>query len=251
LTEQRRKEEEKRRKEQQRHQFLTDLGIEMVFVKGGTFQMGSTDGDGDEKPVHTVRLDDFRIGKTEVTFRQYDVFCDATGHSKPKDRGWGRGNRPVINVDWHDAVSFCDWLSEKSGMSFRLPTEAEWEYAARGGQNSHGYRYSGGNDLDDVGWYRDNSGKRTHAVGQKRSNELRLYDMSGNVWEWCSDRYDSDYYAKSPGGNPKGPSMGSRRVVRGGSWVNDARHCRVARRNGGHPGSSYDSLGFRLAQDGD
>jgi formylglycine-generating enzyme required for sulfatase activity len=214
-------------------------GGEMVFVKGGTFQMGSTNGDGDEKPVHSVTVDDFYMSKYEVTFAEYDKFCEATGRKKPKDQGWGRGSRPVINVSWHDAAAYCQWAGG------RLPTEAEWEYAARGGNKSNGYTYAGSHNADEVAWY--NSGE-THPVGQKKPNELGLYDMSGNVWEWCSDWYDSDYYENSPSSNPKGPSNGSGRVRRGGSWYYYAKGCRVANRSDYDPSFGDLYLGFRLAR---
>ena len=215
----------------------------MVFVAGGTFQMGSNIGEWYE-PVHSVTVSDFNISKTEVTFEQYDVFCDATGIDKPDDEGWGRGDRPVINVSWHDAVAYCEWMSKATEKTYRLPTEAEWEYAARGGNKSKGYIYSGGNDLNAVGWYANNSGGKTHPVAEKQSNELGLFDMSGNVWEWCSDWYDEGYYSGSPQNDPQGSNSGKYRVLRGGSW--DSRGCRVANRNRLNPDFRYSDRGFRL-----
>jgi sulfatase modifying factor 1 len=220
---------------------------DVVTVKGGTFQMGSNSGDSNEKPVHSVTVSDYSMSKTEVTFEQYDLFCDATGSDKSDDEGWGRGTRPVINVNWHDAVAFCEWMSKVTGKTYRLPTEAEWEYAARGGNKSKGYTYSGGNDLDAVGWYYKNSGRKTHPVAQKQPNELGLYDMSGNVWEWCSDWYDKVYYSDSPQTDPQGSNSGSRRVLRGGSWDGIVSLCRVAGRGRLNPGSRhFYRYGFRL-----
>ena len=209
--------------------------------------MGSNSGYDDEMPVHSVTVSDFNISKTEVTFEQYDAFCDAIGRDKPDDEGWGRGNRPVIYVDWQDAFDYCEWMSKTTGETYRLPTEAEWEYAARGGNKSKGYRYSGSNGIDAVGWYNNNSGSKTHPVAQKQPNELGLYDMSGNVWEWCSDWYSDSYYRSSPKNDPQGPNSGSSRILRGGSWPYDGSSCRVAVRNGFNPGYRYgDAFGFRL-----
>ena len=220
-----------------------------VFVQGGTFQMGSNDGDSDEKPVHTVTVSSFYISKYEVTFAEYDKFCDATGRSKPDDEGWGRGNRPVINVSWNDATAYCQWLSQQTGQTYRLPTEAEWEYAARGGVETRqgvSLKYAGSNDIGEVAWDWYNSGDKTHPVGTKSPNSLGIYDMSGNVWEWCNDWYDS--YPSSSQTNPTGASSGSSRVVRGGSWNNIAAGCRVALRNLYTPTSSYFYIGFRVAR---
>jgi sulfatase modifying factor 1 len=229
--------------------------VGMVFVEGGTFEMGSNSGMGDEKPLHSVTVSDFNISKTEVTFEQYDVFCDATGVyrsyilaediDKPDDEGWGRGDRPVINVSWHDAVAYCEWMSKATGKTYRLPTEAEWEYAARGGNKSKGYKYSGSNDLEAVGWYDNNSGSKTHPVAQKKPNELGLYDMSGNVFEWCSDWYDEGYYSGSPQTDPQGSNLGKYRVLRGG-WFDFDHFCRVAVRDGDNPDGRNGDLGFRL-----
>lgn len=221
---------------------------EMVFVQGGTFQMGSNDGDSDEKPVHTVTLSDYYIGKYEVTFDEYDVYCGATGTSKPDDEGWGRGNRPVINVSWNDAGAYCQWLSQETGMNYRLPTEAEWEFAARGGNISNGYTYSGGNNLNDVGWYFANSGRKTHPVGEKQSNELGIYDMSGNVCEWCSDSHDKNYYSESPKNYLQVPSNVTYRVLRGGSWLDIEEYCRSDYRSIIVTGFRLSHAGFRLVR---
>jgi len=249
----------------------------MVLVEKGSFQMGNTrddpEGRDDEKPVHTVNFTyDFWIGQYEVTFDDYDAYCAMTGETKPDDEGWGRGARPVINVTWRDAIRYCNWLSEIEGLAkaydsagnlldrsgkvttditqvegYRLPTEAEWEYAARGGQNSRGYKYAGSDDLNKVGWYWENSGRKTHPVGEKIPNELGLYDMSGNVWEWCHDWFV--YYSKEPQTNPIGPSCGASRVDRGGSWYNYEQSCRAAVRHYDAPtGSNYYGLGFRLSR---
>ena len=220
------------------------LGFEWVKVSAGSFKMGSNEYS-DEKPVHRVYLDTYYISKYEVTFDQYDAFCAATGRGKPSDSGWGRGSRPVINVSWYDAVAFCEWLSRKTGRAVRLPTEAEWEKAARGGNNSRGYEYSGGNVVGSVAWYSENSGSKTHPVGRKSANELGIYDMSGNVWEWCSDWYDKNYYSRSSSRNPTGPSSGSYRVFRGGGWGVSAGGCRSANRNFLHPSNRFYGLGFR------
>ena len=170
---------------------------------------------------------------------------------------------PVIEVTWYGAVEYSNWLSEQDGLSkaysisgtsvtwnqsakgYRLPTEAEWEYAARGGAQSNGYKYAGSNDVDEVGWYSGNSGSKTHPVKGKKANELGLYDMSGNVWEWCWDWYDSDYYSSSPESNPTGPSSGSGRVLRGGSWLSGGGSLRSAHRFSDSSGYSSSYLGFR------
>jgi sulfatase modifying factor 1 len=218
---------------------------EMVLVEAGSFQMGSANGYSDEQPVHTVHITrSFYIAKYAVTFEEYDRFCDDTiGIKKPDDSGRGRGNLPVINVTWYDAVAYCNWLSEKEGLTpcysgkgkltqcdfsangYRLPTEAEWEYAARGGPKSQGYIYAGSDNPDDVAWYADNSGGQIHPVGQKKPNEMGLYDMSGNLFEWCWDWYAKDYYASSPASDPTGPPPPNtgypwehNRARRSGSW---------------------------------
>lgn len=220
---------------------------EMVFVAGGSFQMGRNKYSS-EQPVHTVRLSSYSIGKYEVTFDEYDAFCTATGRSKPRDQGWGRGKRPVIMVSWHDAVAYCSWLSDKTGRTYRLPTEAEWEYAARGGNSGGNTEFSGSGSIGSVAWYIDNSGDKTHPVGQKSPNELGLYDMCGNVEEWCSDWYGADYYANSPVSNPKGPSSGGDRVLRGGSWSGTTGDCNVAFRGRDRSVIGNIYYGFRVVR---
>ena len=252
--------------------------LEMVYVEGGTFKMGSEEGDSDEKPIHEVSVNNYYIGMYEVTVAQFKRFIDATSYQTDAEKDgdsyiWNgsewekkaginweydtQGNRrpeseyqhPVIHVSWNDCKAFCNWLSKETGEDYRLPTEAEWEYVARGGNKSKGYNYSGSNSLDELAWYNGNSGSKTHSVGDKESNELGIYDISGNVWEWCSDWYGADYYGKSPKENPQGPENGEYRVVRGGSWGNSDNSCRVAGRNSVNPNSRVNDLGFRLVRD--
>lgn len=154
---------------------------------------------------------------------------------------------PVEQVSWEDCQTFINKLNSLTGKSYRLPTEAEWEYAARGGNMSKGYKFSGSNTLDNVAWHDDNCGRKTHEVMTKSPNELGLYDMTGNVWEWCSDWYDGEYYAISPSNNPKGASSGSKRVLRGGNWHSSERVCRVSGRGGLTPSDRAGVLGLRLA----
>ena len=224
----------------------------MIRVEGGTFTMGATSeqtgADSDEKPTHQVTLSPYYIGQTEVTQALWEAVMGETPTSdgyqwRPK---YGLGdNYPAYRISYDDVLSFISKLNSLTGRTFRMPTEAEWEYAARGGNKSKGYLYSGGNTLDNVGWYDDNSEWKTHPVAQKSANELGLYDMSGNVWEWCSDWYGS--YSSSPQTNPTGPSTGSYRVLRGGGWVSDATRCRVAFRGMVSPSSRYSNFGVRLA----
>ncbi|MBL7785489.1 MAG: SUMF1/EgtB/PvdO family nonheme iron enzyme [Chitinophagales bacterium] len=188
-----------------------------------------------------VNLDSYYIGKYPVTQAEWQAVM---GNNPSHFKG---DNLPVEQVSWHDVQLFLQKLQQLTGNTYRLPTEAEWEYAARGGNKSQGYKYAGSNSLSSVAWYDDNSGSKTHTVGQKQANELGICDMSGNVWEWCSDWYDEDYYANSPANNPTGPTSGIYRVIRGGSWSSSAQYCRVAIRNDRTPGNRYDYLGFRLA----
>ena len=206
---------------------------------GATSEQAS-DAFDDEKPAHSVTLSSYYIGKTEVT----QELWQAVVGSNPS---YFKGNRkPVEKVSWEDCQTFISKLNSLTGKNYRLPTEAEWEFAARGGIKSKGYKYSGSNTLGDVAWYLNNSGDTTHDVGTKSPNELGLYDMSGNVWEWCNDWYKSQYYRNSPSNNPTGPSSGTCRVIRGGSWNDIARYCRSSNRYGSTPGSRDDSLGLRL-----
>jgi formylglycine-generating enzyme required for sulfatase activity len=167
---------------------------------------------------------------------------DAAGNKRPHSED----NHPVIHVSHNDAVAYCMWLSKETGRTYRLPTEAEWEYAALGGINHDDGKYAGSDDLGNIGWYDGNSGNTTHAVGGKQANSLGLYDMSGNVWEWCSDWYDGNFYSNSPSSNPTGPQSGDHRVLRGGGWCSDAVDCRSAYRNGNIPGARMSSTGFRV-----
>jgi formylglycine-generating enzyme required for sulfatase activity len=223
---------------------LEPAGLEMVFVKGGTFTMGCTSDQGtdcsdDEKPAHQVTLSDFSIGKYEVT---QAVWKEITGNN-PSSFGES-DDCPVENVSWNNVQDFIRELNIKTGKKYRLPTEAEWEYAARGGNQSKGYKYSGSNFAEQVAWFADNSGGSIHPVGTKQPNELGIYDMSGNVWEWCYDWYGN--YSASAQRDPVGASSGSDRVFRGGDWYNSAAGCRVAFRIYYSPSYRGSTLGFRL-----
>ena len=274
---------------------LPSFDIEMVFVKGGTFQMGSNNGGDDEKPVHTVTVDDFYMGKYEVTNKQFceflnEISCKKSGHFKDHEYGKveyidmnseyiqvsyidgkfipdrDKINYPVIEVSWYGAHAFAKWADG------RLPTEAEWEYAARGGSLSPagggaggGQKYAGSNSIDEVAWYWGNSGDvkltgewslakmlknncRTHPIGQKQPNKLGIYDMSGNVYEWCYDWYDTNYYSVSPQNNPQGPRNSAYRVVRGGCWGSIEDDCRVTVRFRGFPEHPNYIGGFRIVR---
>ena len=224
---------------------LTVNGIKynMVWVDGGTFRMGATSEQGseisDEKPVHSVTLSGYYIGKTEVT----QALWQAVMGSNPSY--FEGDDLPVENVSWDDCQEFIRKLNSLTGQNFRLPTEAEWEFACRGGNNSRGYKYSGSNYIDNVAWYDGNSGDKTHPVATKSPNELGIYDMSGNVWEWCADWYGD--YSSGRQTNPKGPYDGSRRVYRGGGWFYRARICRSSDRSYDRPAYRINFLGLRLA----
>ena len=221
------------------------ISIDMVRVEAGTFTMGATaemeDPEDDEKPTHHVTLtNDYYIGKYEVTQALWKAVMG-------KNPSYFKGdNLPVENVSWDDCQEFISKLNRITGKTFRLPTEAEWEYAARGGNKSRGYQYSGSNNLSDVAWFRGNSGGKPHAVGTKQPNELGIYDMSGNVDEWCQDWYWYGAYSSSSQVNPTGANSGSYRVCRGGSWGCIARICRSSYRYCGTPVSRYTFLGLRL-----
>jgi formylglycine-generating enzyme required for sulfatase activity len=216
-----------------------------VRVEGGTFQMGNNSGDSDERPAHTVTVSSFSMSNYPVT--QWEWF--KVMGTNPTD---GEGdNYPVYNVSWHDAMEYCNRRNQKEGLTpangYRLPTEAEWEYAARGGNKGDmSYEYSGSNNVGAVAWYSDNSGGRIHPVGAKLPNALGLYDMSGNIWEWCSDWYGA--YPSEPQHDPAGASSGSNRVRRGGGWDQPAQHARSTRRYRYSPTYRNNHLGFRLVR---
>jgi formylglycine-generating enzyme required for sulfatase activity len=222
-------------------------GIDWVAVDGGSFTMGTNGGQSDEQPETSVRLDNYKISRTEITFDQYHQFClDSTAYTDPSDFGWGGGTRPVINVSWEDASAFCRWATAKTGKTVRLPTEAEWEFACRGGNSSGNFNYSGSNMASVVAWTYENSSSKTQPVGSKQVNELGIYDMSGNVWEWCSD-----WYGQYPGGsvvNPTGPATGTTRVLRGGSWFSFSKSASVYSRIDGAPTSGSYDVGFRVVK---
>jgi formylglycine-generating enzyme required for sulfatase activity len=239
------------------------IGMKLVLIPSGVFLMGSPDSDQHafdiEKPQHRVRITQpFYLGVYEVTQGQYRVVT-----SESPSYFKGSDDLPVERVSWNDAVAFCNKLSAREGLKpyyqtgtglptggdgYRLPTEAEWEYACRAGSTT---RFSFGDEeasLGEYAWFDGNSDKKTHPVGQKRPNAFGLYDMHGNVWEWCWDGYEENYYANSPGADPVGPSQAADRVVRGGSWGSDPLLCRAALRNRFTPGGRYGDLGFRVAR---
>ena len=225
---------------------VKDITFTMVYVDGGTFTMGATreqwsDAESDENPSHSVTLSSYYIGETEVT----QALWQAVMGSNPSSFK-GDSRRPVEHVSWKDCQRFISRLNSLTGQHFHLPTEAQWEYAARGGSKSRGYKYSGSNDVGNVAWYRDNTNDNgSHNIKTKSPNELGLYDMSGNVWEWCQDWFGS--YSSGSQTNPTGASSGSGRVNRGGSWGSVARNCRVSIRRNGTPSYRDDYLGLRLA----
>ena len=228
------------------NQTFTVKGVSftMIAVEGGTFQMGATSEQGsdarsDESPVHDVTLSSYYIGETEVTQELWEAVM---GSNPSSFKG---SKKPVESVSWNDCQTFIKKLNQLTGKNFRLPTEAEWEYAARGGNKSQGYKYSGSNTIDNVAWYTSNSGSQTHDVKTKQANELGIYDMSGNVWEWCQDWYGS--YSSGSQTNPTGPTSCSLRVLRGGSWGIRAGSCRVSFRDFNYPDLRFNFIGFRLA----
>ncbi len=256
------------------------LKPDMALIHGGTFSMGCTAEQrecwDDEKPVGRVTVSDFYLGKYEVTFDEYDAFCDATGRLRPYDWQWGRGRRPVVDVSWFDAVAYCNWLSEQEGLTpvytldsarvtanwnangYRLPTEAEWEYAARGGSAKAALFGNGKNIADPraINFKPDNKKglsvpgqyrERTVPVGSLNSpNALGLHDLSGNVWEWCWDWFGP--YPEGSRTDYRGPDTGITRVVRGGSWAYPTQYIRTAFRHNYTPGGRTNDVGFRLAR---
>ena len=223
---------------------VNGVSFKMIWIQGGTFTMGATaellnEADRDEKPAHRVTLSSFCIGQTEVT----QELWEAVMGSNPST--YEGTKHPVDCVSWEDCQEFINKLNTLTGKNFRLPTEAEWEYAARGGNKGHGYKYSGSNNIDDVAWYvGNNNSLNTHDVASKYPNELGLYDMSGNVDELCQDWYDENYYGTSPSSNPTGPTSGDFRVVRGGWHI---ENCRVTWRGDVETFFSTQFMGFRLA----
>ena len=214
------------------------INLKMIYVEGGTFAMGSNSGESDERPVHNVTLDSYYVGETEITQAQWRAVMGSNPSRYTGD------NRPVENVSWNDAQAFCKKLSELTGKRYVLPTEAQWEYAARGGNQSKGYTYSGSNNIEEVAIYYYNSRNGHSNVKSKKPNELGIYDMSGNVYEWCSDWKGS--YSSSSQTNPQGPTSGSYRVLRGGGWSSNASYCRVADRNSNGPSGTESYYGFRV-----
>jgi formylglycine-generating enzyme required for sulfatase activity len=246
-----------------------NLPTNFVFVPSGSFVMGSSESERNrykDEVQHQVSLSSFAISKYDLTFDEYDAYCQATGAAKPKDEGWGRGSQPVINVSWYDAVAYCNWRSTQEGRrpayaisgkdvswdrstnGYRLPTEAEWEYAAKGGPQASSLAvnavYAGSAKVDQVAWYSGNSAIQTHPVGQKEPNSLGLYDMAGNVAQWCWDWFGS--YSAGSQHDPTGTTSGGERVVRGGSWYEGWKDVRSAVRGGDNPDYRCDRIGFRL-----
>ncbi len=222
---------------------LQDLFDNMVFVEGGTFMMGAAknqlqEAESDEKAVHEVTLSSYYICKYEVT---QDLWQHVMGVNPSNFKA---SRQPVEDITWDDCQLFIERLNKMTGKTFRLPTEAEWEFAARGGNKSKGYKYAGSNSIDEVAWYNRNSGNRPHDVGQKKPNELGLYDMSGNVYEWCQDWKAP--YSKKAQQDPTGPEEGVNRVNRGGRWCGSARACRTSDRSMSSPDYHFYHLGMRL-----
>ena len=221
-----------------------DVTFKMIAVKGGTFTMGATPEQGSdaydrEKPAFEATLSDYYIGQTEVTQALWvAVMGDNPSFST------GDLNLPVERVTWNDCQDFIAKLNEMTGKNFRMPTEAEWEFAARGGNKSQGYKYSGSNDVNEVAWYQGNSMEQSHIVATKSPNELGLYDMSGGVWEWCQDWLGN--YVGEPQTNPTGPESGTFRILRGGSWYGAVGYCRNSYRGYYMPGGYSGDLGLRL-----
>lgn len=228
---------------------VKEISSKMVLVDGGTFTMGCNKDQGlclnEETPTHQVTLRSFYICKYDVTQQQYSSLME----NNPSNHQ-NCPQCPVENVTWDDAILFISNLNELAGTHLRLPTEAEWEYAARGGSKSKNYKYAGGNTLDEVAWYDANSKNNSQPVSFKSPNELGLYDMTGNVAQWCSDWFSSDYYAYSPNQDPSGPETGDKRVIRGGAWFYNENSCRISFRSQLIPTGSLDYLGFRLVSDG-
>ncbi|MFA6617824.1 MAG: formylglycine-generating enzyme family protein [Candidatus Neomarinimicrobiota bacterium] len=248
--------------------------LSMIFIDGSIYQIGSDKGEEEESPVHSVKLNPYYFSLYEVTIKDYIEFLNANDVTSygtlkrkqliniecencpieyiegkfvfKKTKIANSEMCPVVDVSWHGAQVYCEWLSQKFDKKFRLPSEAEWQYAARGGAKSRNYLYSGSNDIEKVAWYALNSGNKLHKVGSKAPNELGIYDMSGNAREWCLDRYDENYYKKMAFDNPKGPKKGRRRVALGGSSASPAEHCRSTARYNSLPSYTDWTNGFRV-----
>ena len=228
------------------HFVVNGTDFDMVYVEGGSFIMGSDSlverVDMDELPAHRVSVGNFYIGKYEITQKQWMAIM---GYNPSHNQG--EGNLPVENINFYDAYGFVRTLNDLTGLVFDLPTEAEWEYAARGGNLSKGYMFSGSNNLDDVAWYKNNSGGKTKVVGKKKANELGISDMSGNVWEWCKDYYDSTYYrTMTDFVNPQGAKLSSYKTIRGSSVQIESYWCRIPNRDGQNPGAKDTDYGLRI-----
>ncbi len=233
----------------------------MVLIKGGTYFMGQQDGENDERPVHKVSISDFYIGKYEVTVLDYKFFCEATNRDMPKEPSWGWiENHPIINTSWNDALAYINWLNKESNENYRLPTEAEFEYVIRNGGKPGVYPWGTGKpfneNIADESFKEKNPNKNiwkgynddhafTSPVGSYESNELGVYDINGNIWEWCNDWYEG--YGTDPVINPKGAIKGNNKVGRGASFDADPWHSRTASRAYVEP--SFSRPGFRLAKD--
>ncbi len=224
-------------------QLLDSISGSMVWVTGGRFIMGNHSGEADERPEYEVVIDGYSISKYPVTQRQWTTIMG----SNPSEFV-GCDQCPIDRVSWDEAQQFIEILNKLTGKKYALPTEAEWEYAAKGGPKTQGYRYSGSDNIDAVAWHAGNSGRHPHPVGEKAPNELGLYDMTGNVWEWCQDWYNKNYYEVRESNNPTGPASGAARVRRGGSWFTQSINCKTSTRNSVKQDYRDDSGGFRLVQ---
>ena len=250
---------------QEKEKILTfkvkEVTFEMIFVEGGSFVMGCTSEQsgcfGDEKHTHTVELSDYYIGKQQVTQKLWAAVMGYSIHFqanflKIKSLNGEGEEHSMYYVNYGECVDFCTKLNTllskqlPKGAKFTIPTEAQWEYAARGGNKSEGFMYSGSNNIDEVAWYESNSNGNTHKTCRKKENELGIFDMCGNVYEWCQDWYNDLYYFNSPSVNPKGPDTGSGRVLRGGSWNCKPQQCRVSFRHCTSPSNRSFDVGFRV-----
>jgi len=227
--------------------FIKKFDENMVVIEGGTYKMGGEELR-DTKPVHDVTVKTFSMSKYEITVKEYRAYCNATGRPMPEAPPWKTDGKwdedhPMVNITWFEARDFAQWVGG------RLPTEAEWEYAAKGGKLTRGYKYAGSNNFDEIAWHKKNSGEKTHPVGQKKPNELGLYDMSGNVWEWCQDWYDRKYYEVSPKDDPKGPETGLGKTRRGGSWYFNPERSLIIVRDHYSPTVKLFGMGIRVVKD--